>query len=193
MAALPFAACTMTDTPSEPDPTVQSHFFPLSNGLIYTYSRFDGVRNQNDTLRCRLRIGGTRLDPDFFLNMKTGDTLYYIGFMNDANGNQAAVLRNGDTTLLALDGRLVQGATWVADEVHGIHATVLDHYDDYYLPGRTVHYPDVLVVKYIQLDNPNTFTLRFFARDRGLIREVNLYDNNTEISSLQLLAIDSPH
>ena len=183
----------MSDAPTNDEPTVESHFFPLSNGLVYTYSRFDALRAENDTLRCRLHIGQTKLDSNLFFNLKTGDTVYHIGFDKDASGNEDAFLRFGDTTLLVLDGKLEQGATWVA-EIHGIHATVIAHYDDYYLPGRQIHYPDVLLVKYQDLGNEKNYTLRFFARDHGLIREVSLIDDgSTEISSLQLLSIDSPH
>src|SRR2546421_10661936 len=114
-SAASFAGCTMSDTPTVSEPTVQSQFFPLSNGLIYTYSRFDGARAQNDTLQCRLRIGQTKLDPDFFLNLKTGDTVYNIGFTKDG----AAFMQHGDTSLNVLEGTLEQAATWIADVVHG--------------------------------------------------------------------------
>jgi len=190
--ALSIAGCATTDPPSDPTPTVQSHFFPLTNGLIYTYSRFDRNSGRIDTLRCKLLIGQTRVDPDFLLNMATGDTVYFIGLSKDASG-QTAFMRNGDTNLTVLAGNLVTGARWVADIDHGVYATDTAHYDDYYLPERKVHYPDVVVIIYQQVGHPDQHTLRFFAKDHGLIREVNLIGDNNEISSLQLLSIESPH
>jgi hypothetical protein len=193
MTALFFGGCAVSDPPADSQPTVLSHFFPLTNGLIYSYSRFDKTLNENDTLRCRLLVGQTKLDPDLLINTKTGDTVYHIGFTKDANGNQAAFMQNGDTTIYVLSGQLVPGARWVADIDHGIYATDTAHYDDYYLRDRQTHFPDVVVVEYQQTNHPDIHTLRFFARDHGLIREVSLYGDGTEISSLQLISIESPH
>jgi hypothetical protein len=68
----------------------------------------------------------------------------------------------------------------------------VDRYDDYYLPGRLVHFSDVIAVKYHTTGQPdNVYTLRFFARDHGLIleRQLALYG---EIASLQLISIQYP-
>jgi hypothetical protein len=192
LVALSIAGCATTDPPADPQPTVQSHFFPLTNGLIYTYSRFDRNSGRIDTLRCKLLIGQTKADPDFLLNTATGDTVYYIGLSHDAGG-QTAFMRNGDTSVTVLAGNLVVGARWVADIDHNVYATDTAHYDDYYLPERKIHYPDVIVIEYQQQAHPDVRTFRFFAKDHGLIREVSLFSDNSEISSLQLLSIESPH
>ena len=184
-------SCGINDPSPSPQATVESHFFPQDNGLLYTYIRFN--HNTYDTLTCRLILGQTVADKNALVDTKTDSALYYMRFTHDANGNYAAELSNGDTTLLALDGQLLTGATWVADEVHNIHATVVGHYDDYYLPGRLIHFSDVLAVKYHQDTQPdNVYTLRFFARDRGIVFERNLVGPNTEIASLQLLSVEYP-
>jgi hypothetical protein len=189
--ALLIESCAVNDAQPAPEATVQNHFFPLDNGLVYTYSRFN--HNTFDTLTCRLVIGQTPSEQNTLLDSKTDSAVYYLGYTHDANGNLAAVLSSGDTTLLALDGQLQIGATWVADEVHNIRATVLDHYDDYYLPGRLVHFPDVLAVEYHQDGSPdNVYTLRYFARGQGLVFERELVGSNTEIASLQLLSVEYP-
>jgi hypothetical protein len=183
--------CSVNDSQPAPEATVQTHFFPLDNGLVYTYSRFN--HNTFDTLTCRLIIGQTLLDKNVLVDTKTDSTLYALGFTHDVNGNLAAVMQNGDTSMIVLDGQLLIGATWIADAVHNIRATIIDHYDDYYLPGRLVHFPDVLAVKYHQDGQPSTdYTLRYFARDQGLIFERELVEETTEIASLQLLNVNYP-
>jgi hypothetical protein len=127
------------------------------------------------------------------VDTSTGNVLFYLGFTHDANNNLAATLSTGDTTLLALDGLLEDSATWVADPVHQIRATVLARYDDYYLEGRAIHFPDVIMVRYHHDGaDESVYTLRFFASGYGLIREVEMAGSNTEISSLQLLSVQYP-
>jgi hypothetical protein len=182
--------CGVADTSLSGDATVHSHFYPIDNGVVYTYSRYNN--NRYDTISCRFVVGQMSVDKNALIITNTNTPLYYVGFMPDANGNQAAVLERGDTTLLALDGPLVPTATWTADQSHSIQATVVDRYDDYYLPGRLVHFSDVIAVKYHTTGQPdNVYTLRFFARDHGLIleRQLALYG---EIASLQLISIQYP-
>jgi len=184
------SGCGVTDNNPLGTATPQSHFYPIDNGLVYTYSRYSN--NRYDTISCILKVGRTRVDKDTLLISDPNTPLYYLWLGPDANGNQAAFLENGDTTLCALDGPLVPNATWIADETHSIQATVVDRYDDYYLPGRLVHYSDVLAVKYHTTGQPdNVYTLRFFARDHGLIleRQLALYG---EVASLQLISIQYP-
>jgi hypothetical protein len=188
---LSFEGCNVNDTTPSPQATVQGNFFPLDNGLIYTYDRFSN--NKYDTISCRLIIGQSALDNNYLYNIGDSQILYDIGFTHDANGNLAAVLSNDTMSLMALDGNLQVGATWVADDVHGIQATVVGQYDDYYLPGRTTQYSNVLAVEYHQEGQPASFyTLRFFAQDHGLILERQLVGPNTEIASLQLISIQYP-
>ena len=181
--------CTANDAAPAPEATVQSHFFPLDNGLIYSYRRFNN--NRYDTLNLRITIGQPPLIT--MDNLATGLPYYHIGFVHDADNNTAAMLSTDTSTLMALDGTLEDSATWVADEINGIHATVVAQYDDYYLPGdplRQTDYASVLVVKYHQDNEPSTnYTLRYFARDHGLILEQQLVGPGTEITNLQLISI----
>jgi hypothetical protein len=188
---LALESCAVNDTSSSGQATVQNSFFPLDNGLLYTYGRFGN--NRYDTITCRIVIGKTAAYNNVLLDTANSQLLYYIDFTHDANGNLAATLSNDTMTLMALDGNLQTGATWVADDVHGIQATVVGQYDDYYLPGRTTQYSNVLAVKYHQDGQPdNCYTLRFFAQGNGLILERQLVGPNTEIASLQLISIQYP-
>jgi len=186
-----FEGCAVNDTTPSTQATVEGNFYPLDNGLIYTYDRFSN--NKYDTITCRLVIGLTAAYNNYLVNIADSQVLYDIGFTHDADGNLAAMLSNDTMTLLALDGNLQTGATWVADDMHGIQATVVGQYDDYYLPGRATQYSDVLAVEYHQQGQPeNFYTLRFFAQGHGLILERQLDGPNTEIASLQLISIQYP-
>ena len=188
---LAFEGCAVNDATPIWQPTVEGTFFPLDNGLSYTYDRFSN--NRYDTITCRLFIGQTAAFNSYLENLADSQILYYVGFTHDADGNLAATLSNDTMTLMALDGNLQTGATWVADDVHGIQATVVGQYDDYYLPGRATQYSDVLAVEYHQRGQPDNFyTLRFFAQGHGLILERQLVGPNTEIASLQLISIQYP-
>ncbi|HET6400446.1 MAG TPA: hypothetical protein VFH95_03520 [Candidatus Kapabacteria bacterium] len=180
--------CAVNDATPAPQATVKSNFFPLDNGLLYTYRRFNN--NRYDTLRLLLNIGQPPLTTNTLLNTATNRPYYYIGFARDADNNLAAMLSTDTSSLMALDGTLEQGATWVADDINRIHATVITQYDDYYLPLRQQDYADVLEVEYHRDgDPPGNYTLRFFARDHGLILERQIVTPETEIASLQLLSI----
>ncbi|HZK75342.1 MAG TPA: hypothetical protein VFD13_00390 [Candidatus Kapabacteria bacterium] len=187
------AGCMVNDASPSAEATVQSHFFPLDNGLIYAYRRFNN--NRYDTLQLRIKIGQPPSTTNELDNIATGLPYYYIGFTHDADNNLAAMLSTDTSKLMALDGSLQDSATWVADEVSGIHATVVAQYDDYYLPGdplRKTDYISVLVVEYHQNGQPaSNYILRYFARDHGLILEQQLVGPGTEITSLQLISIHS--
>lgn len=187
-----FQGCTINDASSVSEATIRSHFFPLDNGIVYTYGRFNHTRY--DTLTCRLVIGQPPSMKNVFINSATGLPFYYIGLTRDANGNfTAATLSTDTSTLIALEGKLEPNATWVADEINGIHATVVEQYDDYYLPERKEDFADVLAVEYHQDGQPpGNYTLRFFARDKGLILERQFVGPGTEIASLQLISIQYP-
>ncbi len=185
------ASCGTSVTAPSDVATAKSYFYPFDYGLLYTYSRY--ANNHYDTIVCGMVIGGNSSEKNTLVISKTNVTLYDMSIQQDASGNQAAVLQRGDTSLLVLDGVLEPTATWIADGTHGIQATVVDRYDDYYLPGRKVHFSDVLAVKYHTIGQPdNVYTLRFFARDHGLILEQQLVGSNTELASLQLLGIQYP-
>src|SRR5665213_2010350 len=182
------AGCTVNDATPAPPATVRGNFFPFDNGLLYSYRRFNN--NRYDTLNLLLNIGQPPSTSNTLINEATKLPYYHIGFAYDADNNLAAMLSTDTASLMALDGTLEQGATWVADDIHGIHATVITQYDDYYLPLRQQDYADVLEVQYHRDgDPPGNYTLRFFARDHGLILERQIVNPETEIASLQLISI----
>lgn len=196
LATLALQSCSVNDATNSANDraTVRTHFFPQDNGMIYTYSRYNN--DKYDTLACNLVVGQRAeiRNSLVYRNATTSATtvLYYLSYTTDVFGNVAAELATDSAKLLALDGELVPGATWIADPVHNIRATVVEHYDEYYLPGREAHFSDVVAVKYHQDGQPdNVYTIRFFARGQGLIFE-RLVAANTEIASLQILSIQYP-
>ena len=187
------SGCAVNDTSSLPQATVESYFYPLDNGVVYTYQRF--FHNRNDTLQLRIEIGQPPSMQNILLDSKTELPYYYVGYSYDPTGNTTAgILATDTSTLIALEGSLEPNATWVADENNGIHATVVDRpYDDFYLPGRQLDYTDVLPVKYHQDGQPESnYTLRYFARGHGLILEQEFVGPGTQIASLQLISIQYP-
>ena len=117
--------------------------------------------------------------------------LYYFKDEQSADGSIICILANSatDKGFVALKGTLDLGATWYTDSAQTIQATVVGKYAEYYLPGRQLHYNDVVVVKYADknasLDN---YLVRYFARDYGLILEREVTGPSTEIIHLQLLS-----
>ncbi len=192
-AMICFGGCAVNDATPAPQATVQNNFFPLENGLIYTYGRTTNFTNY-DTITCRLITE----QPPLILQNELEDTVtdrpfYYIAYSTDADGNPEGILSTDTSTLIALDGNLQDSATWVADETRGIHATVVAQYDSYYLPGRQEAFNDVLCIEYHQDGLPaDTYTLRFFARGYGLILERELVGPTTEIARLQLISVQYP-
>ncbi len=184
--------CGTSDAPPASTPTVQSQFYPLDNGLIYTYQRF--LNNRYDTLNLRLVTAQQGLQNVFVYKSANGTlvTFYRVSLTHDANYNQAAVISTDTSSLMVLDGTLEDGATWVADDINRIHATVLTEYDDYYLPDvKLKDYANVLVVQYHEDGQPNdNYTLRFFAQDHGLILEQQIVQRSV-ISSLELIGIQN--
>lgn len=185
--------CMVNDATPTPEATVQNNFFPLDNGLLYTYGRTTNFTNY-DTITCRLiTVQPPTIMQNELEDTATGTPFYYIDYTRDADGNEAALLSTDTSTLMVLDGTLQQGATWVADDVHGIQATVIQQYDDYYLPGRQEDFTNVIEVEYHQNGQPaDTYTLRFFASGHGLILERELVGSSTEIARLQLIGIQNP-
>lgn len=188
LSIVALAGCTPSDTPMVNSPTVQSQFFPIQN-LLYTYLRLSS--NRYDTLTLRLITGNGGQEPVFVYN-GIKDTFYRIELTHDANFNQAAIISTDSSSLMVLDGTLEDGATWVADDIHRIHATVIKaQYDDYYLPGEAQDYKNVLVVQYHQDGEPDdNYTLRYFAEGHGLILEEQIV-GRLVIASLELISIQN--
>jgi hypothetical protein len=183
--------CTVNDATSAPQATVQGNFFPLDNGLLYTYGRTTNFTNY-DTITCRMVIAQPPMNKNELKDTITNLPFYYISYTTDADGNPAGILSTDTSSLMVLDGSLQDSATWVADGVRGIHAIVVAQYDDYFLPGRQEDFKDVLAVEYHQDGQPTgTYTLRFFARGYGLILERE-FSPSSEISRLQLISVQYP-
>lgn len=190
-------ACTPSDAPPA-SATVQDYSFPVDGGVVYTYKRF---RNTTyDTVSARLYVGQLGTAKNMLVDIKTDSVLMYMDFTHDANGNYATRLSTDTSSILVLDGQLDKGRSWMADPAHNITATIIDHYDDYWiLPDhpqpndQKIHFPDVLMVQYRnEQDDPGTYTIRFFARDRGLVLERQFFGHDNVISSLQVLNIQYP-
>jgi hypothetical protein len=112
-----------------------------------------------------------------------------------ADGSTTCILSSSSssTGYVALKGTLDVGATWFTDTSDNISATVVGKYTQYYLPGRQVHYDDVVVVKYADKNTaPDTYIVRYFARNCGLILERTITGPTTEIDNLLLLSLQRP-
>ena len=187
---LALAGCQGPSAPNLTTPTVQSQFFPLDNGLVYTYLRL--LNNRYDTLNLRL-ITAQPGQQNVFVYNGTLDTFYRVSLTHDADFNEAAVISTDTSSLMVLDGTLEDGATWIADDIHRIHSTVIKaQYDDYYLPDvKGKDYSNVVVVEYHQDGQPeNNYTLRYFAQGYGLILEEQIIGSSV-IASLELIGIQN--
>lgn len=176
--------CTVNDAQPSSAATVQGNFFPLENGILYSYVRTAGFSN-SDTISCLLKSMTPYQD--------SLGTLYTFSYIKDPNGYTEAILSTDTSNLIALDGTLVPGASWIADVQRGIEASVVTQYDDYYLPGRQEHFSNVVEVKYHQSGLPvDSYTLRFFASGVGLILERDIAGQSNEVSRLQLIGLQYP-
>lgn len=171
------------------DLTIQSHFYPILNGSRYTYVRFNN--NSYDTVTYQVKIGQRRGDLNELARVNASASLppvlYYFGFKSDPHGETAAILKD-TSTFYALAGNLEKGGNpWIAQEYPRIWARVMERYDEYILPSGLAVF-DVIMVKYWPDNKTNEYTLRFFAKNYGLVREKRIVGDQTEIGSLQLLA-----
>jgi hypothetical protein len=172
------------------DLTIQSHFYPILNGSRYTYVRFNN--NTYDTVTYQVKVGQRRGDLNELKSLDDKQrVLYYFGFGADLHGETAAVLKDTTTSqVYALAGNLEKdGNPWIAQKEAGkpiIWAKVVERYDEYILPGGLTVF-DVIAVKYWPENKTDEYTLRFFAKNYGLVREKRIVGQVTEIGSLQLL------
>jgi hypothetical protein len=188
--------CSSGDTPPDTTLTVRDYFFPTTNGLVYTYDRAqtDSNRIVTDTLHCVLEVGQLPNSQNALVNQANDSVVYFFSTTHDSypgnNNAFAATLSTGTRTVYALEGNLLDSDTWIADASDNLQAIVIAHIDDYYPPRTSadVHFSNVIEVKYETIGDPTAeYTLRFFSKGIGLIREAEIVPNGTtEISSLQL-------
>ena len=104
-------------------------------------------------------------------------------------GAGAIAASSADIGIVALKGTLDLGQGWFADTAQKIQANIIEKYAEYYLPGRKIHYNDVVVVRYIDSRlSADTYIVRYFARGYGLILERTITGATSEILNLQLIA-----
>lgn len=182
-----------TDNPvvSEEDLTVKSHFYPIVNGSKYTYIRFNNTSNKHDTVTYQVRVGQSRGDMNYLdridSNLDVPQVLYYFSYANDQFGQPAAILKD-TSQFYALAGNLEKnGNPWIAQESPRIYAQVVNIYDQYVI-SDDISFHEVIAVKYWPEGSVSDYTLRFYAKNYGLIKERRYVGTQTEIGSLQLLS-----
>ena len=175
---------------SEEDLSVKSHFYPIVNGSKYTYVRFNN--NSYDTVTYQVRVGEKRGDMNYLdrvdSNNRVPKVLYYFSYKNDQFGQQAAILKD-TSEFFALAGNLEKGGNpWIAQESPRVYAQVFNVYDQY-VTSNDISFHDVIAVKYWQEGKDlSDYTLRYYAKNFGLINERKMIGGATEIGSLQLIA-----
>ena len=195
LGATLIGGCGVSDAPSDPANSVRAYAYPLTNGLQYRYARFTTnlVTSSYDTATYQLTVGLSAFDTSTISKIGgKGDTLYRFIFSTDPRTNMPAMVLSSDQQpMFALEGTLADSSSWKATLY--ITATVFAHYDEYVPnPPAAESFHDVLVVKYHSAGDPSdTYTLRFFARDYGLILEKHIIGNATVIGTLQLVAVGS--
>jgi hypothetical protein len=192
------SSCSSPSAPVQVPTTADAYFFQQSTVPEYTYSqdntkKIDTVTYQvslvDNTFNSYLKL--TTKDP----SSPNPNVLYYFKNTQAPDGSVICLLANSPTDkgYIALKGTLDLGATWYADSMQNILATVVGKYAEYYLPGRQVHYSDVVVVQYADKTAPaNSYIVRYFARNYGLILENTVTGPTSEISDLQLISFQGP-
>lgn len=188
------ASCSAPNTPelSENAPADQ-YFYPATTGIQYIYSQ-GSATSPVDTTTYNTQITNTTYGSYIQLVSQTpasSNVLYYFKVEQPTPGTPIKCILSStgsDQGLVVLQGDLEIGSNWFADVAKTIEATVVGRYADYFPPGLNQVYHDVVVVKY--KDNAkgdDSYTIRFFARDFGLILEREVLNPTTEVANLQLL------
>jgi hypothetical protein len=203
LSLLAFAGCVIQDgsSPSSTTtnaPAAQNYFFPQTNGFQYTYSEHNNPLSDTSSYQVIVssQYGSyTKLQKEDPVsgNLST-DVLYFYIAKKDNDGVMQCLLSHdasGSDALVALQGTLEIGSSWYADDAKTVQATVLAHYDVFIMPGHEQTYNDVVAVKYTTKGLPgDTYSVRYFAKDFGLILDRSIVGQASEISNLQLLSRD---
>jgi hypothetical protein len=196
------AGCVIQDgsspTTTSNAPAAQNYFFPQTNGFQYTYSEHNNP--QSDTSSYQVIVSSqygsyTKLQKeDPASGNLSSDVLYFYKTAKDNDGVMQCLLSHdpsGSDAIVALQGTLEIGSSWYADNAETIEATVVAHYDVFIMPGHEQTYNDVVAVKYTTKGQPSdTYAVRYFAKDFGLILDRSIIGQASEISNLQLLSRD---
>lgn len=188
------ASCS-APSDSSPLPTgAENYFFQQNAAFQYTYSE-DNLSSADVST---YGVKSTYAYGSFFSLVKQGqsanDTLLLFKNETSLDGSTSCILSNspGDAGFVALKGTMDLGSSWIADAKGDLQATIVGKYAEYYLPGRQVHYTDVVVVKYTDKTAPaENYVVRYFARDLGLILERVIMGPTSEVTRLQLLSRQS--
>ncbi|MEP7234315.1 MAG: hypothetical protein ABI778_03370 [Ignavibacteriota bacterium] len=191
------AVLVSCSAPSEPAPVTSAakdYFFPANTTQIYTYSEDHG--SSSDTVAYAVNPVDGSFDTYLKLEKQNPTTpgsgvLYYFKNKTNFDGQVVCVLSNSATStgFVALKGAMDLDANWYCDTAQNILATIVGKYAEYFLPGREVHYHDVIVVKYTDKTAPQVnYVVRYFARDYGLIFERKITGQTSETTDLQLLS-----
>ena len=193
MAAL-LSACSAPNDSTMQTASAIDYFYPADETQIYTYSQDNA--SQIDTVSYKASLVDQQ-NPNSYLQLKNTNSssgtnvLYYFKNEQSSDGSILCLLANSPTDkgFVALKGTLDLGATWYADPAQNVQAVVVGKYAQYYLPGRQVHYDDVVVVKYTDKTAPSgNYIVRYFARNYGVISELTITGSATQIADLQLLS-----
>jgi len=183
--ALGFAACSSPSGNSPAPASADNYFFPRDRTFDYTYS----LDSTTETYQVRDTTGGFMSLVNQNVQGSISPTLYLFKQTTSADGSVICLLSNSPQTngFIALEGTLDLGSTWTADDAGNIQAAVVGKYAEYYLPGRQVHYNDVVVVKYTDKTAPaDHYVIRYFANGYGLILERTV-TSSTQSADLQLV------
>lgn len=187
--AVGIAGCNTVQPPTDSSGSVTSHFYPLSDGATFRYLQFAAGDGRPDTVEYQLRVALSVYGENKLVTgeASTEKILYRFAIEKDAQGNSVAMLKNESGDIIALSGDLTVGSEWMAS--NSLRASVEAAYEEYLIPGRTASYRDVIVIKYQNVaDGSDSYTLRFFARGCGIIRERRIVKNaSTEIGTLLLM------
>ncbi len=184
-------SCSSPNGPAPLSSNADAYFFQTDLTQVYTYSQDQA--SVVDTFTYKVGIVNNSLSSNSYLMLQRNDSsvLYYFKNEQTSDGTMECLLASSPVSngFIALKGTLDLGASWYADAAQNVLATVVGKYAEYYLPGRMIHYNDVVVVKYSDKTAPSeNYIVRYFARTYGLIFELTFSGPNSEITNLQLLS-----
>ena len=185
------AACSSPTGPAQLSANADAYFFQQNTTYSYTYSQDKTTSNPTATYGVTAPASYGSFLSLVAQSQNGTDTLLLFRNRISSDGSVNCILStsSADIGIVALKGTLDLGATWYADIAQKIQANVVGKYAEYYLPGRQVHYSDVVVVKYTDSSMPaDTYVVRYFARGYGLILERTITGAASEISNLQLIS-----
>lgn len=184
-------SCSAPTDPAALSANADAYFFQQNTTYSYTYSQDKTTSNPTATYGVTPPVTYGSFLSLVSQNQAGTDTLLLFKNRVTSDGTVSCILSSSssDNGIVALKGTLDLGATWYADTAQKIQADVVGKYAEYFLPGREIHYNDVVVVKYSDSRAPSDhYVVRYFARGYGLILERTITGATSEISNLQLIS-----